>query len=114
MTILLSGKYIKDKCETCEGSGKVDQPKEVRIEVPGIQLSSSSNLTLVLAGISERERVRIAAHGHEIYVNFQIDQNSKFQRQGEHIHSTVDISISQAILGGRYMSSVKRGLKLRF
>ena len=35
---MFSGKYIKDKCETCEGSGKVDQPKEVKIDVPGIDI----------------------------------------------------------------------------
>ena len=35
---LYSGKYIKDKCETCEGSGKVEQPKEVKIDVPGINV----------------------------------------------------------------------------
>jgi len=92
-----SGKYIKDKCGTCEGTGKVEQPKEVKIDVP--------------AGISERERVRIAAHGHEIYVNFQIDQNSKFRRHGEQIHSTVDISISQAILGGSKMIDTIDGVE---
>lgn len=83
------GKIIRDKCGTCHGSGKIEQAQEVRIEVP--------------AGISSNERVRISAHGHEIYVSFNVEPNNNMRRQGLDIHSDVHISVSQAVLGGSVM-----------
>ena len=55
----------------------------------------------VPAGISSNERIRIAAHGHEIYVSFNIEEDANLRREGIEIHSTVNISIAQAVLGGR-------------
>ena len=83
---VFSGRVIKDKCGTCHGEGRIEQLEEVQIEVP--------------AGISENERVRIMAHGHEIYVRFQVQDNDKFRRDGYHIRSDVNISVAQAVLGG--------------
>jgi len=84
-----SGRVIKDKCGTCHGEGRIEQLEEVQIEVP--------------AGISENERVRIMAHGHEIYVRFQLQDDHKFRRDGYHIRSDVNISVAQAVLGGTIM-----------
>lgn len=61
--------------------------QEVRIDVP--------------AGISKNERIRIGASGHEIIVSFNIEDHSTLRRDGIDIHSDVDISIAQAVLGGR-------------
>ena len=41
------------------------------------------------------------AHGHEIYVSFRINNDGKLKRDGLHIRSDVDISVAQAVLGGR-------------
>jgi len=84
-----SGRVIRDKCGTCHGAGRIEQPQEVSIEVP--------------AGISRNERVRVSAHGHEIYVSFDIKDDPKFRREGIDIHSDVNISIAQAVLGGSIM-----------
>jgi len=90
-----TGKLIRDKCTTCHGSGKVEQAEEVSIEVP--------------AGISKNERVRISAHGHEIYVSFDVKDDANFRRNGLDIHSDVDISIAQAVLGGSVMVNTLDG-----
>jgi len=83
-----TGKIIKEKCPDCRGKGTIEQLEEVSIEIP--------------AGISENERIRTMAHGAEIYVSFKIQRDSRFKIDGLHIHSDVDISIAQAVLGGRY------------
>ena len=57
----------------------------------------------VPAGISENERVRTMSNGAEIYVSFNINRDSTLKRDGMHIHSDVNISVAQAILGGRFV-----------
>ena len=84
-----SGKIIKEKCDTCRGQGKVEKLTLVEIDVP--------------AGISENERVRTMSNGAEIYVSFNINRDSTLKRDGMHIHSDVNISVAQAILGGRFV-----------
>lgn len=90
-----SGKIIRNKCTPCGGTGKTEQPKEVSIDVP--------------AGISENERIKVFQHGHEIYVTFDIAKSNEFTREGLDIHSHVDISISQAVLGGSLMVNTLDG-----
>ena len=85
---IFSGKIIREKCSPCRGNGKIEQAEEVRIDVP--------------AGISQNERVRIGAHGHEIYVSFDVQNSTDMRREGLDIHSDINVSVAQAVLGGRY------------
>ena len=84
---IFSGKIIREKCGTCYGSGKVESLEEILIDVP--------------AGISANERVRVMSHGHEIMVSFEVKEDPKLRRDGLNIHSDLEVSISQAVLGGR-------------
>lgn len=41
------------------------------------------------------------SHGHEIMVSFEVKEDPKLRRDGLNIHSDLEVSISQAVLGGR-------------
>jgi len=90
-----TGKIIREKCGTCYGSGKVESLEEILIDVP--------------AGISANERVRVMSHGHEIMVSFEVKEDPKLRREGLNIHSDLEVSISQAVLGGSIMANTLDG-----
>jgi len=73
----------------CNGKGKTEKLELISIEVP--------------AGISENERIRTMHNGAEIYVSFNVNKDQILKRDGLHIHSDVNISVAQAVLGGSMM-----------
>jgi len=91
-----TGTIIDRPCTTCKGSGRVRSQKTTEVQIP--------------AGISEEFRLRVAGQGEpgakgapagNLYVQVQIQQHPRFQRQGNDVHVTVPITISQAIMGAR-------------
>ena len=81
-----------EECRTCNGAGKTEKLELISIEVP--------------AGISENERIRTMHNGAEIYVSFNVNKDQTLKRDGLHIHSDVNISVAQAVLGGRYYKPI--------
>jgi len=73
-------------CSECEGKGKVIVRRRINVPVP--------------PGIFDDQRVRMAVGDSEIYITFRVKLSERFQRDGDDIHSTGEISLSQAILGG--------------
>ena len=78
---------ILESCQSCAGKGTKEKLELIALEVP--------------AGISENERIRTMHNGAEIYVSFNVNKDQSLKREGLHIHSDVNISVAQAILGGR-------------
>jgi DnaJ family protein A protein 3 len=75
-------------CSECQGKGNVIARRRIAVPVP--------------PGIFDDQRVRLAVgNGSEIYITFRVKSSDRFQREGDDIHSTAEISLSQAILGGR-------------
>ena len=69
--------------------------KNIRITIP--------------AGIENGQKIKISGHGGaginggpngDLYITFQIINNSKFRRDGNDLHSTVDLNLYIAVLGG--------------
>jgi len=84
-----SGTVIMESCDSCDGKGTKEKLELIALDVP--------------AGISENERIRTMHNGAEIYVSFNINKDQSLKREGLHIHSDVNISVAQAILGGSMM-----------
>jgi molecular chaperone DnaJ len=87
---------IMNECPNCHGQGliSVTEPLEVRIK----------------PGTRDGQRIRIAGKGNagrgggpagDLFIIIRIEQHSVFHRDGDDIHVTVPISISEAALGAK-------------
>ena len=76
---------ITKKCIECNGAGVTQQNKKVTIPVP--------------AGVEDGQSMRMNVGKQEVYITFMVKSSNVFRRDKEDVHSDVEISISQAILG---------------
>merc|ERR1712038_1289386 len=77
---------ISRLCIECDGKGKTVQRKKVVVPVP--------------AGVEDGQTVRMAVGSKEVFITFKVEKSRAFRREGADVHSDVNISIAQAILGG--------------
>ncbi len=92
-----SGKFIKDKCLNCDGTGRIRVKREIKnIKIP--------------AGILRGTRLRIAGQGDEginggengnlyLVVNVLPDETGNFERDGDNLHTRLILTYPQAVLG---------------
>ena len=89
-----TGQFVKEKCRTCHGNGKVKRQKKIHIKVP--------------AGIDDGQQIRLAGQGEpgenggppgDLYVVFTVQPHEFFERNGDDIYCEVPITFSQAALG---------------
>lgn len=89
-----SGKVPETPCGVCGGSGRTRQSRTSAIEVP--------------AGIEDGQRMRIPGAGHkgdpgapagDLYVEVQVAEDERFERDGTDLISTVSIPATEAMLG---------------
>jgi curved DNA-binding protein len=85
---------LTDVCETHQQTLTVHGDK-IRITIP--------------AGIENDQTIKIAGHGGkgrnggpngDLYITFKIAGHQKFRRAGNNLHSTVDLDLYTAVLGG--------------
>ncbi len=88
------GKVISDPCQNCGGQGVKQVRKKLRINIP--------------AGVDTGTRLRVSGEGNagvrggpsgDLYVFLKVKTHPKLQREGLNIHSEVNVSYLQAILG---------------
>jgi molecular chaperone DnaJ len=91
------GKKAEKSCHKCRGEGTVHGSEKIEIKIP--------------AGIDEGQRIRLSGKGGavgsgvpgDLYINIRIRPNKKFVRKGIEIHSSIEISFKQAVLGDKIM-----------
>jgi len=92
------GKVIVDRCETCDGNGRVREAQTLKVDVP--------------AGVYTGLRLRLTGKGDEggpgappgdLYVVLDVKEHDFFKRDGDDIYCTVPISYAQACLGATVM-----------
>ena len=88
-----SGKTVDRPCRPCNGTGETMRTQQVEISIP--------------AGIDESHQLHLPREGNagkrgsgSLLVSVKIRDHSYFRRQGNDIHVTVPITLSQAVLGG--------------
>ncbi|ERN40733.1 chaperone protein DnaJ [Rubidibacter lacunae KORDI 51-2] len=88
------GRVIEEKCETCNGVGRRQVRKKLKVTIP--------------AGVDNGTRLRVAGEGDaglrggpsgDLYVFLNIAEDAEFERDGTDIHSELRVSYLQAILG---------------
>jgi molecular chaperone DnaJ len=91
-----AGQVIEHPCHTCDGAGRVIEERSLTVEVP--------------AGIHDGQRIRIGGEGHagelgaqagDLYVLVRVRPDSRFVREGNDLFATVDLTMTQAALGGK-------------
>ncbi|KAF4092597.1 hypothetical protein AMELA_G00022750 [Ameiurus melas] len=80
------GSVITSPCVACKGTGRSKQRRTVMVPVP--------------AGIEDGQTVRMPVGNKEIFITFRVQKSPVFRRDGADLHSDVQISLAQAILGG--------------
>jgi molecular chaperone DnaJ len=89
-----AGKIPETPCEVCGGSGRTRQARTSAIEVP--------------AGIEDGQRMRVAGAGHrgepgapagDLYVEVQVAEDERFERDGSDLIATASIPATEAMLG---------------
>jgi molecular chaperone DnaJ len=94
-TCLGTGEEILDPCERCFGEGRVRAADTVSFEVP--------------AGVDDGMDLRISGQGNagvaggvpgDLLVRLAVEPSLAFERRGQDLHAVLDVSITQAALGG--------------
>ena len=89
------GQVVRKPCPACDGDGRVPQKEQVSVRVP--------------KGIRDGQQVRISNMGEagirgdhcgDLMVKVYVDENDYFQREGDDLHTRVNITMFQAALGG--------------
>jgi molecular chaperone DnaJ len=85
------GKVPSERCHTCQGSGEVQVEKRIIVTVP--------------PGTEDGTRMRLKGQGvkgrGDLVVQFQVEPDRFFRREGGDVVSTVPINLAQALLGSR-------------
>ncbi|HEX7689424.1 MAG TPA: molecular chaperone DnaJ [Burkholderiaceae bacterium] len=90
-----TGKIIPEPCPSCSGQGRIKRQKTLEVKIP--------------AGIGEGMRIRSSGNGEpgpnggppgDLYIEIRIKQHDIFERDGDDLHCTVPVPMTQAALGG--------------
>lgn len=89
-----TGEIIANPCKTCRGRKQVMEAATVQVKVP--------------PGVESGAMVHMPGHGHEgtgggrpgdLYVGLMIHEDERFERDGQHLHTEVELTFAQAALG---------------
>ncbi|PCI30089.1 molecular chaperone DnaJ [Candidatus Wolfebacteria bacterium] len=91
-----SGKIPKEKCDTCSGKGVHKREDEITIKTP--------------SGISNGEMIRMTGGGEavsggtagDLYIKIHTKPHAVFTKQGNDLHMTLSVKLSDALLGSEY------------
>lgn len=90
------GKTAEKKCSQCHGEGRIRKSQKLKIKIP--------------AGIDEGGLIRLTGQGEagsrggrpgDLYIHIRVRPDPYFKRRGFNLFSEEEISISQAVLGGK-------------
>ena len=88
------GTVIDHPCETCDGQGRTPSHEKIDIDIP--------------AGVATGRQLRVSGYGEagmrgeasgDLIVNVRVADHERFQRSGDDLYLTTDISMAQAALG---------------
>lgn len=89
-----TGKIVDKPCDTCEGQGRTPSHETVKVDIP--------------AGIHSGQSIRLSGYGEagvrgdksgDLVVTVQVDEDERFERQGDDLYCRVNVDAFQAILG---------------
>jgi molecular chaperone DnaJ len=99
------GKIPKSPCETCKGSGVVNEARTIKLAIP--------------AGIQNGETLRLQEMGEaipggksgDLYVRVSVTPHKAIQRHNSDLVSSLDIKLTDALLGATYAVETLDGMQ---
>lgn len=91
------GTVIRTPCEVCRGEGRMRAERTVQVDIP--------------AGVSTNNYLTLRGHGAsgprngpkgDLLVLIEVEDDERFERQGEHLVTDLPLAFSQAALGGTF------------
>ncbi len=89
------GQMIKNPCKSCHGAGRVEKDRSLSVNIP--------------AGVETGTRIRLAGEGEagmrggpagDLYLFIEVSEHALFDREAQHLHCRIPVSMSEAALGG--------------
>ncbi len=102
------GYILKDPCPVCHGTGRVKKEVEIEINIPPGLRDGEYLIVRGEGNIGERGGPR-----GDLYVFVREEAHPVFKREGEDLHTEVEIPFSTAVLGGNIEIDTVTGEKLR-
>lgn len=99
-----SGTIIKDPCKECRGTGLETKTESLSVSVP--------------AGVDDGSTLRLAGRGEEaprggqpgnLYIHIRVKADPRFERDGAHLHTRLEVSFPQAALGATLLVPTLEG-----
>lgn len=95
-TCLGTGEVPREVCEKCKGKGVLRREEEISIAIP--------------AGIRDGEMIRMSGMGEaitkgtsgDLYIKINVAPHPVFKRAGNDLAMTLNLSLSDALLGAKY------------
>jgi molecular chaperone DnaJ len=90
-----AGQIIKDKCNTCTGSGINQRNDEFKVKIP--------------QGIPDSVTLKFSEKGNagskggkygDLYIDIEVETHEKLERRGDDIYTDSEIDVITAVLGG--------------
>jgi molecular chaperone DnaJ len=98
------GEVVQTPCEVCRGEGRVRADHTVTVDVPA-GVSSNNYLTLRGQGAAGPRK----GPNGDLLVLLEINEDERFQRNGDDLIFDLPLSFSQAALGGAFQVSSATG-----
>lgn len=102
-----SGQIQGMACSVCRGAGSVAATKRIEVKIP--------------AGVASGSRVRVAGKGQpshgggpsgDLYLKITVEPHPRLERHGDNLHTTIDVPLTLAVLGGEVQVPTPKGGKL--
>ncbi|MCX8094477.1 MAG: DnaJ domain-containing protein [Candidatus Goldbacteria bacterium] len=99
------GKQPKQYCRQCNGSGVVEEIKQIRVKIP--------------AGVKDGDKIKIKEQGNmnssnkrrgDLYVIFAVKESPVYRREGDDIYYKQKINLAQAIFGSKINVQTPEGM----
>lgn len=88
------GKIPEKECPYCRGEGRIRERKSVKIKIPA---GIDDGQTIRFRGLGEADKGGVG----DLYITFRVRPDPVFKREKYNILTEKEISISQAVLGGK-------------
>jgi molecular chaperone DnaJ len=94
-----SGKVPEEVCASCRGAGVIRKQEEIHLSIP--------------PGMEDGEMIRMSGRGEaiahgvagDLYVRIHVRPHKVFRRDGTNLVMTLDVKLSDALLGGMYSTT---------
>lgn len=93
-----TGKSPESFCKACKGEGGIEKEKTIKIKIPkGVDTGSKIRLS------NEGNAGKNGGQPGDLYVVLHVKESEKFIREGADIHTILEISPAQAVLGDKVL-----------